>query len=78
MSKIRLLTLLCFVAEELCTLVITEAYPEDSGIFKCTASNQFGTATCSAMLEVYTGKLIVCLNEWLQINLNECIIYIIQ
>ncbi|CAM4609679.1 unnamed protein product [Leuciscus chuanchicus] len=42
------------VPEELCTLVITEAYPEDSGIFKCTASNQFGTATCSAMLEIYT------------------------
>ncbi|XP_042593796.1 myotilin-like isoform X2 [Cyprinus carpio] len=42
------------VPEELCTLVITEAYPEDSGIFKCTASNQFGTVTCSAMLEVYT------------------------
>ncbi|XP_043113117.1 myotilin isoform X2 [Puntigrus tetrazona] len=39
---------------ELCTLVITEAYPEDSGIFKCTASNQFGAVTCSAMLEVYT------------------------
>ncbi|KAK2890612.1 hypothetical protein Q8A67_013255 [Cirrhinus molitorella] len=42
------------VPEELCTLVITEAYPEDSGIFKCTASNQFGAVTCSAMLEVYT------------------------
>uniref|UniRef100_A0A8C1REZ1 Myotilin n=1 Tax=Cyprinus carpio TaxID=7962 RepID=A0A8C1REZ1_CYPCA len=42
------------VPEELCTLVITEAYPEDSGIFKCTASNQSGTVTCSAMLEVYT------------------------
>ncbi|XP_051514509.1 myotilin-like [Myxocyprinus asiaticus] len=42
------------VPEELCTLVITEAYPEDSGIFKCTASNQFGTVSCSAMLEVYT------------------------
>ncbi|XP_023650724.1 myotilin isoform X1 [Paramormyrops kingsleyae] len=42
-------------AEELCTLVITEAYPEDSGIFKCTASNQFGEVYCSALLEVYTG-----------------------
>ncbi|XP_026135593.1 myotilin [Carassius auratus] len=42
------------VPEELCTLVITEAYPEDSGIFKCTATNQFGTVTCSAMLDVYT------------------------
>lgn len=43
-----------FIPEELCTLVITEACPEDSGIFKCIASNQFGTVTCSAMLEVYT------------------------
>ncbi|XP_030621221.1 myotilin [Chanos chanos] len=42
------------VPEELCTLVITEAYPEDSGIFKCIASNQFGTVSCSALLEVYT------------------------
>ncbi|XP_052005296.1 myotilin-like isoform X1 [Xyrauchen texanus] len=42
------------VPEELCTLVITEAYPEDSGIFKCMASNNFGTVSCSAMLEVYT------------------------
>ncbi|MFT7810191.1 myotilin isoform X1 [Arapaima gigas] len=41
--------------EELCTLVITEAYPEDSGMFKCVASNQFGSASCSALLEVYTG-----------------------
>lgn len=42
------------VPEELCTLVITEAYPEDSGIFQCTASNHFGSVSCSAMLEVYT------------------------
>ncbi|XP_049340089.1 myotilin isoform X1 [Astyanax mexicanus] len=42
------------IPEELCTLVITEAYPEDSGIFKCITSNQFGTASCSAVLEVYT------------------------
>ncbi|XP_067312967.1 myotilin [Pseudorasbora parva] len=51
------------VPEELCTLVITEAYPEDSGVFKCTASNQFGTATCSAMLEVYTDLEEVLENE---------------
>ncbi|XP_035388008.1 myotilin isoform X1 [Electrophorus electricus] len=42
------------VPEELCTLVITEAYPEDSGIFKCVTANEFGSATCSALLEVYT------------------------
>ncbi|XP_056626125.1 myotilin isoform X2 [Triplophysa dalaica] len=42
------------VPEELCTLVITEAYPEDSGMFQCTASNHYGSVSCSAVLEVYT------------------------
>uniref|UniRef100_A0A8C6M410 Myotilin n=1 Tax=Nothobranchius furzeri TaxID=105023 RepID=A0A8C6M410_NOTFU len=41
------------VPEELCTLVITEAFPEDSGLFKCVVINSFGTVSCSAMLEVY-------------------------
>nr|XP_061783934.1 myopalladin-like isoform X1 [Nerophis lumbriciformis]XP_061783935.1 myopalladin-like isoform X1 [Nerophis lumbriciformis] len=41
------------VPEELCTLVITEAFPEDSGIFKCTAHNSSGAVSCSALLEVY-------------------------
>ncbi|XP_041845691.1 myopalladin-like [Melanotaenia boesemani] len=41
------------VPEELCTLVITEAFPEDSGLFKCVVLNNFGTVSCSAMLEVY-------------------------
>ncbi|KAM4586045.1 palladin isoform 2-T2 [Fundulus diaphanus] len=44
------------VPEELCTLVITEAFPEDSGLFKCVVHNSYGTVSCSAMLEVY--------NEW--------------
>ncbi len=51
--------------------MITEAYPEDSGIFKCTASNQFGTVSCSAMLEVYTGNLFDLMHAYMaQINLN--------
>ncbi|XP_062249312.1 myopalladin isoform X2 [Platichthys flesus] len=41
------------VPEELCTLVITEAFPEDSGLFKCVAQNSFGTISCSAILEVF-------------------------
>ncbi|MGH0139880.1 UNVERIFIED_CONTAM: hypothetical protein FKN15_076417 [Acipenser sinensis] len=41
--------------EEVCTLVITEAFPEDSGLFKCVAGNQYGTVSCSALLEVYSG-----------------------
>ncbi|CAB1336995.1 unnamed protein product [Coregonus sp. 'balchen'] len=39
--------------KELCTLVITEAFPEDSGMFKCIAGNPFGTVSCNAILEVY-------------------------
>ncbi|CAL8358411.1 unnamed protein product [Merluccius merluccius] len=42
-----------WAAEELCTLVITEAFPEDSGLFKCMAVNPFGSVSCSALLEVY-------------------------
>nr|XP_061793197.1 palladin-like [Nerophis lumbriciformis] len=41
------------VPEELCTLVISEAFPEDSGVFKCIAHNSFGTDSCSAMLDIY-------------------------
>ncbi|XP_041122858.1 myotilin-like isoform X2 [Polyodon spathula] len=43
------------VPEEVCTLVITEAFPEDSGLFKCVAGNQYGTVSCSALLEVCLG-----------------------
>ncbi|KAG2455255.1 myotilin isoform X2 [Polypterus senegalus] len=43
------------VPEEVCTLVITEAFPEDSGMFKCIARNQYGIVSCSSLLEVYSG-----------------------
>ncbi|NXD39530.1 PALLD protein, partial [Copsychus sechellarum] len=43
------------VSEEVCTLVITEAFPEDSGIFKCVAENEFGSAASSAHLSVSPG-----------------------
>uniref|UniRef100_A0A8C6XXK8 Palladin n=1 Tax=Naja naja TaxID=35670 RepID=A0A8C6XXK8_NAJNA len=39
--------------EEICTLVIAETFPEDAGIFACTASNDYGSVTS-------TAKLIVC------------------
>ncbi|CAI5766682.1 myotilin isoform X5 [Podarcis lilfordi] len=41
--------------EEVCTLVITEAFPEDSGIFKCIAENEFGAVASSAYLFVSQG-----------------------
>ncbi|NXU26832.1 PALLD protein, partial [Thalassarche chlororhynchos] len=43
------------VPEEVCTLVITEAFPEDSGIFKCVAENESGSAASSARLSVSPG-----------------------
>ncbi|NXY57574.1 PALLD protein, partial [Callaeas wilsoni] len=43
------------ISEEVCTLVITEAFPEDSGIFKCVAENEFGSAASSAHLSVSSG-----------------------
>lgn len=48
---------MCCGAEELSTLVITEAFPEDSGLFKCVALNSFGTASSSALLDVYNGEM---------------------
>ncbi|KFV99524.1 Palladin [Eurypyga helias] len=43
------------IPEDVCTLVITEAFPEDSGIFKCVAENEFGSAASSAHLSVSPG-----------------------
>ncbi|TNN51965.1 Palladin [Liparis tanakae] len=43
----------CLYGKELSTLVISEAFPEDSGLFKCVALNSFGTASSSALLDVY-------------------------
>ncbi|NWW79974.1 PALLD protein, partial [Climacteris rufus] len=43
------------ISEEVCTLVITEAFPEDSGIFKCVAENEFGSAASSAHVSVSPG-----------------------
>lgn len=41
--------------EEICTLVIAETFPEDSGIFTCTATNEHGSVTSSAQLTVCSG-----------------------
>ncbi|TRY65650.1 hypothetical protein DNTS_009880 [Danionella cerebrum] len=39
-------------SEEICTLVIAEVFPEDSGTFNCTASNRYGTVSSTAVLTV--------------------------
>ncbi|KAL2089856.1 hypothetical protein ACEWY4_014544 [Coilia grayii] len=38
--------------EEICTLVIAEAFPEDGGLFCCTASNQYGSVNSTAHLTI--------------------------
>uniref|UniRef100_A0A8B9JR46 Palladin n=1 Tax=Astyanax mexicanus TaxID=7994 RepID=A0A8B9JR46_ASTMX len=43
--------------EEICTLVIAEAFPEDGGQFRCCATNQYGSVSCNAQLTVTPGEL---------------------
>uniref|UniRef100_A0A3Q3QSY9 Palladin n=1 Tax=Monopterus albus TaxID=43700 RepID=A0A3Q3QSY9_MONAL len=38
--------------EEICTLVIAEAFPEDGGLICCTASNSYGSISSTAQLTV--------------------------
>ncbi|KAM3875732.1 palladin isoform 2-T2 [Diretmus argenteus] len=38
--------------EEICTLVIAEAFPEDGGLFCCTATNLYGSVSSTAQLSV--------------------------
>ncbi|XP_039182394.1 palladin isoform X3 [Crotalus tigris] len=42
--------------EEICTLVIAETFPEDAGIFACTASNDYGSVTSTAKLTVLSAN----------------------
>ncbi|XP_074947223.1 palladin isoform X3 [Phalacrocorax aristotelis] len=42
--------------EEICTLVIAETFPEDSGLFTCTATNEHGSVTSNAQLTVCSEK----------------------
>uniref|UniRef100_A0A8C9S1D9 Palladin n=1 Tax=Scleropages formosus TaxID=113540 RepID=A0A8C9S1D9_SCLFO len=38
--------------EEICTLVIAETFPEDGGLFTCTATNRFGSSSSAAQLTI--------------------------
>ncbi|XP_072119950.1 myotilin-like isoform X1 [Mobula birostris] len=42
------------IPEEVCTLVITEAFPEDSGLYNCVATNKNGATSCCGQLTVYS------------------------
>uniref|UniRef100_A0A8C6PS71 Palladin n=1 Tax=Nothobranchius furzeri TaxID=105023 RepID=A0A8C6PS71_NOTFU len=41
--------------EEICTLVISEVFPEDGGLFCCTASNSYGSVSSTSQLSVTPG-----------------------
>ncbi|NXW46676.1 PALLD protein, partial [Nyctiprogne leucopyga] len=47
---------LCHPHQEICTLVIAETFPEDSGLFTCTATNEHGSVTSSAQLTVCSAN----------------------
>uniref|UniRef100_A0A8C6PTI3 Palladin n=1 Tax=Nothobranchius furzeri TaxID=105023 RepID=A0A8C6PTI3_NOTFU len=40
---------------EICTLVISEVFPEDGGLFCCTASNSYGSVSSTSQLSVTPG-----------------------
>ncbi|XP_037686903.1 palladin isoform X2 [Choloepus didactylus] len=42
--------------EEICTLVIAETFPEDAGIFTCSARNDYGSVTSTAQLVVTSAN----------------------
>nr|XP_033797944.1 palladin isoform X3 [Geotrypetes seraphini] len=49
--------------EEICTLVIAEAFPEDAGAFACTAGNEYGSVTCSCLLTICSASNDGCRND---------------
>ncbi|XP_062933138.1 palladin isoform X2 [Cynocephalus volans] len=46
--------------EEICTLVIAETFPEDAGIFMCSARNEYGSVTSTAQLVVTSANTENC------------------
>lgn len=63
LSKVCWWLVFLFV-EEICTLVIAEAFPEDGGLFCCTASNPYGSINSTAHLTVTAGE-----SRWVEANM---------
>lgn len=47
--------------QDIVTLTIAEAFPEDEGVYKCQVSNPAGTAVTTASLKVLLGEYKICL-----------------
>nr|XP_036854716.1 palladin isoform X4 [Manis javanica] len=49
--------------EEICTLVIAETFPEDAGVFTCSARNDHGLVTSTAQLVVTAASAENCSSD---------------
>ncbi|KAM4837160.1 palladin isoform 1-T1 [Thomomys bottae] len=57
--------------EEICTLVIAETFPEDAGIFTCSATNDYGSVTSTAQLVVTSANTENCSHSSFGYGNNE-------
>lgn len=63
-------------ADNVCSLAIREAYPEDTGRYTVVAKNTLAVATCSAELTVKENELLKgssgpLLYSWLCLDINQ-------
>jgi len=44
--------------DDVCTLYVNRVTADDTGTYRCVASNVAGNAHCKAQVTVYNGKLV--------------------